>query len=162
KMEVMKQQAEGPSSSPDAKLRAVGYIRVSTGEQAESGAGLEAQRDAIEAAAAVRGWGLLRIYEDAASGKSMSGRKGLEAGIGSTASGEMLAGVRAVVAQLERRLIGPRAKDARRGTGSRGGRVGRWSGLAPEERARIIRMHAHGKSLSAIAAQLNLEGVPTA
>lgn len=39
-------------------LRAIGYRRVSTGEQADSGAGLEAQRTAMEAEAARQGFAL--------------------------------------------------------------------------------------------------------
>ena len=51
----------------------VGYVRVSTGEQAESGAGLESQRAAIASEAERRGWDLGQVYEDAgASGKSMN------------------------------------------------------------------------------------------
>ena len=54
---------------------AVGYIRVSTAEQADSGAGLAAQRATIEAECARRGWTLVAVYEDAgASGRSMDGR----------------------------------------------------------------------------------------
>ena len=61
----------------DQAYSVVGYIRVSTAEQADSGAGLEAQRAAIEAEAQRRGWTLLRMFEDAgASGKSMNGRPG--------------------------------------------------------------------------------------
>ena len=57
----------------------VGYIRVSTSEQADSGAGLEAQRAAISAEAERRGWELVHVFEDAgASGKSMNGRAGLQ------------------------------------------------------------------------------------
>lgn len=63
-------------------MRVVGYVRVSTEEQAESGAGLKAQRDAIRAEAARRGWELVRIYSDAASGKSMTGRPGLQEALG--------------------------------------------------------------------------------
>ena len=48
----------------------VGYIRVSTAEQADSGAGLEAQRAAIEAEALRRGWTLLRTFEDAGASGS--------------------------------------------------------------------------------------------
>ena len=44
---------------------ALGYVRVSTDEQAASGAGLAAQRAAIEAEVARRGWELLDIVEDA-------------------------------------------------------------------------------------------------
>lgn len=44
---------------------ALGYIRVSTSEQSASGAGLAAQRAAIEAAIRERGWQLLEIVEDA-------------------------------------------------------------------------------------------------
>ena len=48
-------------------VNVIGYVRVSTEEQAESGAGMDAQRLAIEAECARRGWDLLRIEEDAAS-----------------------------------------------------------------------------------------------
>ena len=54
-----------PVAAASERLRAIGYVRVSTDEQAGSGAGLVAQRDAIEAEAARRGWELLDIVEDA-------------------------------------------------------------------------------------------------
>lgn len=67
-----------PSSRPSV-TRVVGYIRVSTSEQAESGAGLAAQRATIEAEADRRGWHLVAVHEDAGlSGKSMGGRQGLD------------------------------------------------------------------------------------
>jgi DNA invertase Pin-like site-specific DNA recombinase len=43
----------------------IGYIRVSTEEQAQSGAGLAAQRAAILEEAQRRGWNLVEIIEDA-------------------------------------------------------------------------------------------------
>src|SRR5664280_2801568 len=46
-------------------VRVIGYIRVSTEEQADSGAGLNAQRAAILAEAEHRGWHLVDIIEDA-------------------------------------------------------------------------------------------------
>ena len=50
----------------------VGYVRVSTDEQAESRAGLEAQRAAILAEAERRGWHVVRVIEDAGfSGKDL-------------------------------------------------------------------------------------------
>lgn len=58
--------------------KVVGYVRVSTDEQANSGLGLEAQRSLIGAECGRRGWDLLHIYEDAgASGKSLNGRLAL-------------------------------------------------------------------------------------
>lgn len=52
--------------------RAIGYIRVSTEEQADSRAGLEAQRAAILAEAERRGWRLVDVIEDAGySGKDL-------------------------------------------------------------------------------------------
>jgi DNA invertase Pin-like site-specific DNA recombinase len=59
-------------------VRAVGYLRVSTIEQAESRAGLDAQRAAIERETARRGWELVEVLEDAGlSGRSLTGRLGL-------------------------------------------------------------------------------------
>ncbi len=55
-------------------LPLVGYVRVSTFDQAESGAGLEAQRQTIRAACQRVGRPLLRIIEEQASGKSGKNR----------------------------------------------------------------------------------------
>ena len=49
--------------------RAVGYVRVSTADQADSGAGLLAQRAAIAAHAKNRGWDLVEILEDRTMGR---------------------------------------------------------------------------------------------
>jgi DNA invertase Pin-like site-specific DNA recombinase len=54
--------------------RAIGYCRVSTGEQADSGLGLSAQRAALESEAARRGWALEVVTEEGASGKDIKGR----------------------------------------------------------------------------------------
>ena len=62
--------------------KVVGYVRVSTQEQADSGAGLAAQRTAIEAEVKRRGWVLVAILEDAGvSGKSTKNRKALDAAL---------------------------------------------------------------------------------
>jgi len=45
-------------------LRALGYVRVSTDKQVASGAGLEAQREAIHRACQQRGYHLLEIVEE--------------------------------------------------------------------------------------------------
>ena len=55
----------------------LGYVRVSTDEQGASGAGLEAQREAITTEAQRRGWQLLRIEEDVLTGRHMR-RPGLQ------------------------------------------------------------------------------------
>jgi len=55
----------------------VGYVRVSTIEQGDSGAGLEAQRLAIKAEVTKRGWKLAGIFEDVMSGSTVNGRHGL-------------------------------------------------------------------------------------
>lgn len=59
-------------------VRAVGYVRVSTIEQADSGLGMEAQRATIDREVDRREWSLCDVYVDAgASGKSLVGRPGL-------------------------------------------------------------------------------------
>lgn len=62
--------------------RAVGYRRVSTDEQAESGAGLAAQSQTITNECDRRGWTLVEVFTDqSASGKSLEGREGLAAAL---------------------------------------------------------------------------------
>lgn len=56
---------------------AIGYVRVSTGEQARSSLGLEAQRAAIEAEAQRRGWELEVIEDAGMSGKTID-RPGIQ------------------------------------------------------------------------------------
>ena len=69
--------------------RALGYVRVSTGMQAESGAGMDAQRSAIRREVEHRGWQLVEMFEDAgASGRSVNGRPGLHAALSALDSGE--------------------------------------------------------------------------
>ncbi|MBD3948155.1 recombinase family protein [Nocardioides ganghwensis] len=78
----------------------VAYLRVSTDEQAASGAGIEAQRAAIEAEVARRGWVLHGTFTDAGmSGKSITGRPALAEALGTVESGE--AGT-LIVAKLDR------------------------------------------------------------
>lgn len=84
----------------------VGYVRVSTEEQADSGAGLEAQRAAIRAEADRRGWDLLTIHEDAgASGRSVVGRQGLASALEDIESGRSSALVVAKLDRLSRSLL---------------------------------------------------------
>src|SRR5262245_53119094 len=56
--------------------RAIGYIRVSSEERADSGLGLEAQRQRIQAYCTLKGLELVSIFEDAgvSGGKPLSSR----------------------------------------------------------------------------------------
>jgi DNA invertase Pin-like site-specific DNA recombinase len=68
-----------PVTLLEAAQRVVGYVRVSTDAQADSGAGLEAQRMAIRDECHRRGWMLVKLCEDeAASARSLRNRPGLE------------------------------------------------------------------------------------
>ncbi|MCH8995322.1 MAG: recombinase family protein [Chloroflexi bacterium] len=59
-------------------MRAVGYVRCSTSEQATEGYGLDAQRQAIEAYCRAQGWELCEVYSDGGrSGKTVEGREAL-------------------------------------------------------------------------------------
>jgi DNA invertase Pin-like site-specific DNA recombinase len=83
----------------EATFRSVGYIRVSTEEQADSGLGLEAQRAAIEGETTRRGWELVHVFTDTASGRSLSRRPGLEDALAMLESGGASA---LVVSKLDR------------------------------------------------------------
>ena len=75
-------------------------MRVSTDEQADSRAGLEAQRAAIETECRRRGWRLASVQEDAGvSGKATTNRPALTRTLDSLSAGE--ADV-LVVAKLDR------------------------------------------------------------
>jgi DNA invertase Pin-like site-specific DNA recombinase len=79
-------------------VRAVSYGRVSTAEQASSGLGLRAQREAVVAAVSLRGWKLVCHLEDAASGRTLD-RPSLQRALAMLDDGEADA---LVVARLDR------------------------------------------------------------
>lgn len=84
----------------------IGYVRVSTEEQADSGLGLEAQRAAIRAECTRRGWELATIFEDAgASGKSLKGRPALAEALSDLETGQAAALVVAKLDRLSRSLL---------------------------------------------------------
>jgi DNA invertase Pin-like site-specific DNA recombinase len=188
----------------------IAYLRVSTTEQADSRAGIEAQRAAILGEAERRGWGEVRFIEDAGvSGKSTK-RPGLALALEelkrgeavglvvskmdrlsrslldfvqimdvaqrqgwslialdcpvdpTTPTGEAMASIVATFAQLERRLIGQRTREALAAKREAGVRLGRPRDLPLDVIARISRERDSGSSLRAIAAGLNDDGVATA
>jgi DNA invertase Pin-like site-specific DNA recombinase len=79
--------------------RAVGYCRVSSREQGESGLGLAAQAEAIRQACEARGWTLAHVYREVESGKSRNGRPKLKAALEQLQAGAAQA---LVVAKLDR------------------------------------------------------------
>jgi DNA invertase Pin-like site-specific DNA recombinase len=182
-------------------------LRVSTSEQADSRAGLDAQRAAITAEAARRGWTEVEFIEDAGYSGKDTRRPGLTDALDrlksgdaavlavskmdrlsrslldfaaimqraqregwalaaldspadlTTASGEAMAGVMAVFAQLERRLISQRTRDALAQRKAAGVRLGREREIPPELEGRIVTMKRAGLSFRRIAAALDEEGV---
>lgn len=194
------------------RLRLIGYTRVSTEEQSESGLGLAAQRDAIERDAARRGAELVGVRQDAsASGKSLDGRPELAAALAAieageadglvvakldrlsrsvrdladllersrrngwalvaldlgidttTPTGEAMASMVGVFAQLERRLASERTIAALAAARARGIRLGRPARLTAEVAATAWHMRARRRyTYERIAAELNRTGVSTA
>ena len=86
-------------------LRLIGYVRVSTAEQADSGAGLTAQRDALDAAASQRGWRLVRIAEDAGVSAKSLDRPGLTSALEAVERGEADGLVVSKLDRLSRSLL---------------------------------------------------------
>jgi DNA invertase Pin-like site-specific DNA recombinase len=86
-------------------MRVLGYVRVSTDEQRASGAGLEAQRAAIAAECARRGWELVEVIEDAGlSGKDLK-RPGIQAALEALERGDAGALVVAKLDRLSRSML---------------------------------------------------------
>jgi DNA invertase Pin-like site-specific DNA recombinase len=83
----------------------VGYVCVSTAEQADSGAGLEAQRAAIRSACQQRGWELVGIHEDAGFRAATLARPGLGEALSAVESSEATVLVVAKLDRLSRSLL---------------------------------------------------------
>jgi DNA invertase Pin-like site-specific DNA recombinase len=109
-----------------------------------------------------------RSLADAAGLLERSTRRGwkfvaLDLGIDTaTPAGELIASVMAAVAQWERRAIGQRTKDALAAKKAQGVRLGRPTVLPTDVVERIVAAHRAGAGWSAIARQLNEDGVATA
>lgn len=86
-------------------LPTCGYCRVSTEEQGESGLGLEAQQTAIRAEVDRRGWDLIHMHVDVASGRSRTHRPGLHEAVAHVTDGTAANLVVAKLDRLSRSLI---------------------------------------------------------
>jgi len=191
--------------------KVIGYLRCSTEEQADSRAGLDAQRASILAEAQRRGWTEtnLTFVEDAGfSGKNLD-RPGISAALDalrhrradtlvvskldrlsrsmldfaglmdrasrerwalvaldlgvdtSTPAGEAMASVLATFAQLERRLIGERTKDALAAKRAAGVQLGRPPSISAQVTSQIVEWRTAGLTLREIVERLGHEGVAT-
>jgi len=190
--------------------RALGYVRVSTEGQHESGAGLAAQESAIRAEAGRRGWDLELISEGHGVSGASADRPALAAALArldageadvlvvakldrlsrsvahgaevmdrakrrgwslvaldfgldtTTPAGEMVAAIVLATSQYERRLIGQRTREALAAKRAAGVRLGRPQALPDDVVARIVAERGEGRTLTAIGAGLEADGVPTA
>jgi DNA invertase Pin-like site-specific DNA recombinase len=86
-------------------LRVLAYVRVSTSEQADSRAGLEAQRQAISAEAERRGWTILETIEDAGYSARSLKRPGVQAALETLRRGDADALVVSKLDRLSRSLL---------------------------------------------------------
>jgi DNA invertase Pin-like site-specific DNA recombinase len=188
----------------------IGYVRVSTEEQATSGLGLDAQRAAIEGECARRELVLVALVTDAGLSAKTLDRPALAAALArldagdatalmvskldrltrsvhdatglmlradrsgwglialdvavdtTTPQGAAMAQVLAVFAELERRLIGQRTKDALAVRRAQGVRLGRPPVLPAAVVERITAERKAGNGWSTIARGLDADAVPTA
>ena len=74
-------------SKPKPRALALGYIRVSTTEQAEHGASLDAQRSTLTAEAERRGWDVEIVADEGVSAKNLK-RVGLQSALARLDSGQ--------------------------------------------------------------------------
>jgi len=86
-------------------MKVIGYVRVSTDDQADSGLGLLAQRAAITEQCRRRGWTLAAIHSDTASARSLAARPGLSAALRDIDAGTAQALMVAKLDRLSRSLL---------------------------------------------------------
>ena len=84
--------ANGTTTVPAVARRGIGYVRVSTDQQAGSGLGLDAQRHAIQQAAERGHIALAAVYEDAgiSGAKDIADRPGLLDAVNALKRGDVL------------------------------------------------------------------------
>jgi DNA invertase Pin-like site-specific DNA recombinase len=86
-------------------MQVIAYVRASTEEQADSGAGLTAQRTAIEAECAHRGWKILETIEDAGYSAKNLKRPGIQAALEQLDAGQADGLVVAKLDRLSRSML---------------------------------------------------------
>ena len=86
-------------------MQVIGYVRVSTEEQSTSGAGLAAQRTAIEAECLHRGWHLVEVIEDAGYSAKDLKRPGVQIALETLQAGDAGALVVAKLDRLSRSML---------------------------------------------------------
>jgi DNA invertase Pin-like site-specific DNA recombinase len=86
-------------------MRVLGYVRVSSAEQADSRAGLDAQRAAITAECERRGWTLIEIVEDAGFSARDMKRPGIRAALEVLKAGDASGLVASKLDRLSRSMI---------------------------------------------------------
>lgn len=86
-------------------MQVIGYVRVSTEEQSTSGAGLAAQRTAIEAECLHRGWHLVEVIEDAGYSAKDLKRPGVQVALETLQQGDAGALVVAKLDRLSRSML---------------------------------------------------------
>ena len=69
-------------------MNAIGYVRVSTEDQAAEGLSLEAQRERLSAYCQAQGWVLVEVHEDAGLSAKTLERPGLQAALATLEAGE--------------------------------------------------------------------------
>ncbi len=89
--------------------RAIGYVRVSTDQQADSGVSLEAQREKVESYCELYGFDLVRIEADEGASASTLDRDGMQSALEALDAGEADA---LVVVKLDRLTRSVRDLDA--------------------------------------------------
>ncbi|HWC35938.1 MAG TPA: recombinase family protein [Mycobacteriales bacterium] len=85
--------------------RVIGYVRVSTSEQADSRGGLDAQREAVERECQHRGWQLVEIVEDAGYSGRNTKRPGLVRVLAMLKAGDVEGLVVAKLDRLSRSVV---------------------------------------------------------
>lgn len=86
-------------------MRVIGYTRVSTEEQADSGAGLEVQRQAIRDEVVRRGWELADMVEDPGFSAKNMRRPGVQRALGMLDRGEAASLVVSKLDRLSRSML---------------------------------------------------------